>query len=87
MGLPPPNFKSFNKALNKKLLFLFPLAGMKNSLKKTFPLDRKTVFTGRNICQIEKAVARKTVPTKSKEVFLKKIVIHVLIMVCTSKKL
>ena len=60
---------------------------MKNSLKKTFPLDGKTVFTGRNICQIEKAVARKTVPTKSKEVFLKKIVLHVLIMVSTSKKL
>ena len=32
--LPPSNFKSFNKALNKKILFLFPLAGIKNSLKK-----------------------------------------------------
>ena len=45
---------------------------MKNSLKKAFPLDGKTVFTGKNICQIEKAVTRKTVPTKSKEVFFKK---------------
>ena len=45
---------------------------MKNSLKKTIPLDGKTVFTGRNICQIEKVVTRKTVPTKSKEVFFKK---------------
>ena len=60
---------------------------MKNSLKKTFPLDGKTVFTGRNICQMEKDVARKTVPTKSKEVFVKKIVLHVSIMVSTSKKL
>ena len=60
---------------------------MKNSLKKTFPLDGKTVFTGRNICQMEKDVARKTVPTKSKEIFVKKIVLHVSIMVSTSKKL
>ena len=60
---------------------------MKNSLKKTFPLDGKTVFTGRNICQMEKAVARKTVPTRSKEFFLKKIVLDVSIMVSTSKKL
>ena len=36
---------------------------------------------------MEKDVARKTVPTKSKEVFLKKIVLHVSIMVSTSKKL
>ena len=77
--MPLPNFKSFSKALNKKILFLFPLAGMKNTLKKMFPLDGKTVFTGRNICQIEKAEARKAVATKSKEVFLKKIVLHVLI--------
>ena len=69
------------------MLFLFPLGRMKNSLKKMFPLDGKTVFTGRNICQIEKAVARKTVPTKSKEVFLKKIVLHALIMVSASKNL
>ena len=31
--LPYPNFKSFNKALNKKILF---------------PLDRKSVFTNQN---------------------------------------
>ena len=60
---------------------------MKNSLKKKFPLDGKTVSTGRNICQMEKDVARKTVPTKSKEVFFKKFVLHVSIMVSTSKKL
>ena len=54
---------------------------MKNSLKKTFPLDGKTVFTGRNICQMEKAVARKTVPTSSKEVLFKKNVLRVSIMV------
>ena len=36
---------------------------------------------------MEKAVARKTVPTRSKEVFFKKIVLHVSIMVSTSKKL
>ena len=39
--LPPPNLKSFNMALNKKILFLFPLAGMKNSLKKRFHLTEK----------------------------------------------
>ena len=37
----PPNFKSFSKAPNKKILFPFPLAGMKNSLKKRFPLTEK----------------------------------------------
>ena len=31
--LLPPNFKNFSKALNKRILF---------------PLDRKSVFTGRN---------------------------------------
>ena len=41
---------------------------MKNTLKKMFSLD-----------EIEKAVARKTVATKSKEVFIKKVVLHVLI--------
>ena len=39
--LPPPNFKSFKKTLNKKILFPFPLAGMKNSLKKHFHLTEK----------------------------------------------
>ena len=39
--LPAPNFKSFNKALNKNMLFPFPLAGMKNSLKKHFDLTEK----------------------------------------------
>ena len=56
-------------------------------VKKTFPLDGKTVLTGRNIYQMEKAVARKTVPTRSKEVFFKINVFHVSIMASTSKKL
>ena len=47
--LPPTNFKSFNKALNKKYSFHqtenpFALAGMKHSLKKTFPFDGKSSF-------------------------------------------
>ena len=76
---PSPNFKSFNKALNKKILF---------------PLDRKYVSTSRNEEIINKipfhlterlclqpglakkwekncfSLARKTVYTRSKEVFL-----------------
>ena len=39
--LTPPNFKGFKKALNKKILFPFPPAGMKNSLKKHFHLTEK----------------------------------------------
>ena len=45
--LTPPNFKSFNKALNKKILFppdrkfVLSLAGMKNSLKIRFHLTEK----------------------------------------------
>ena len=69
-GIATPKFQKLQQgSKQKKILSLFPLARMKNSLKKTFPLDGKTVFTGRNICQMEKDVARKTVPTKSKEVF------------------
>ena len=34
-------FKSFNKTLNKEILFPFPLAGMKNSLRKRFHLTEK----------------------------------------------
>ena len=76
--LPPPNFKNFNKTLNKGMLFQLdkksvPLAGIKNSLKNTFPLDGKTVLTARNISQMEKkkfSLARKPVSTKSTDVFL-----------------
>ena len=75
--VPPPNFKSFNKALNKKNTLSVSTSRSEEFVKKTFPLDGKTVFTGRNICQMEKDVARKTVPTKSKEVFLKKIVLQI----------
>ena len=58
--LPPPNFKSFNKAM-KKYSFgytenLCPLAGMKNLLKNTFQLDGKAVSTAWNIWQIENTV-------------------------------
>ena len=85
--LPPPIFKSFKKALNKKKNTLSVSASRNEEfVKKTFPLDGKTVFAGRNICQMEKAVARKTFPTRSKE-FFKKIVLHVSIMASTSKKL
>ena len=41
--LLPPNFKIFNRALNKIILMK-----MKNLLKKTFPLG-ETVFTAWNI--------------------------------------
>ena len=64
--LPPPNFKSFNKALNKKNTLSVSTSRNEEFVKKTFPLDGKTAFIRRNICQIEKAVARKTVTTKSK---------------------
>ena len=52
--LPPPNFKSFNKALNKKILFQLETKSVSTSrseefVKNTFPLDGKTVFTARNI--------------------------------------
>ena len=49
-----PNFKSFNKALNKKILFPLDRKSVSTSwseefVKNTFPLDEKTVFTARNI--------------------------------------
>ena len=52
--LPPPNFKSFNKALNKKILFpldrkSFSTSRNEEFVKNTFPFDGKTVFTARNI--------------------------------------
>ena len=69
---PPPNFKSFSKALNKKILFPFPLAGMKNSLKKHFPLTEK-LFSQPGISDKSKkrfSLARKPVSTWSEKVFL-----------------
>ena len=48
---------------------------MKNSLKNTFSVDGKIVFTARNVWQMKKKrelflLARKAVFTRSKEVFL-----------------
>ena len=59
--LPPPNFKSFNKALNKKIFFpldrkSFSTSRNEEFVKNTFPFDGKTVFTARNIWKMEKTV-------------------------------
>ena len=64
--LPPPNFKrseqkKAQQSSEKKYSFTrrknsFPLAEIKNSLKITFPLDKKTVFTASNIWQMGKTI-------------------------------
>ena len=86
-GIATPEFQKLQQSSKTKNTPSVSTSWNEEFVKKTFLLEGKTVFTGKNICQMEKAVARKTVPTRRKEVFLKKIVLHVSIMVSTSKKL
>ena len=77
-GIATSEFQKVQQSSEKKFSFCYtenrcPLARMKNSLKNTFPLDGKTVFTVRNIWQMEKTVLyqpEKAVFTRSKDVFL-----------------
>ena len=85
--LPPPNFKSFNKALNKKILFPFPLAGMKNSLKKHFQLTVK-LFSQPGISDKWKKLfftSQKNSFYQEQRSFSLKIGLHVWIMVSIRK--
>ena len=87
--MPPPNFKSFNKALNNKILFPFPLAVMKKNVKNTFRLDQKTLYikeyqTNQKNCFW---LARNTVSTTGVKTLFLKVRLHALIMVSTSKNL
>ena len=67
--LLPPNFKIFNRALNKNCFYqaenLFPPAGMNNSLKIRFHCLEYEVNG-----KIGFSLARKTVSTRNNEVFL-----------------
>ena len=73
--LPPPNFKSFNNALNKKLLFPMGRKSVSTSRNEEFvkKYKRKNCFHSQEYLTNGKnsfSLARKTVPTRSKEVFL-----------------
>ena len=74
--LPPLYFENFNKALNKRILLPPDRKSVSTSRNKEFVkiyVSQVTVFTARNILQIEKIVfslARKTVSTRTNEVFL-----------------
>ena len=63
--LPLSNFKSFNKALNKKTLF--PLDRKSVSIIRNQEFDKKYISTWRKNCF---SPVRETVFTRSKEVFL-----------------
>ena len=87
--LPPSNFKSFNKALNKKILFPLDRKSVSTSLneefakKNTFSLDQETVFKAR----ISEKPPEKYCFSLARKSFSLKIGLYVLIMVSASKKL
>ena len=82
-----PNFKTFNKVLNNKILFPFPLAGMKNSLKKHFQLTVK-LFSQPGISDKWKKLfftSQKNSFYQEQRSFSLKIGLHVWIMVSIRK--